>query len=227
MTTVLFWDIDGTLIDSKGAGRMALEKAARSLTNKQQDLSQIPLAGMTDWSICLAILAKIGIAPHPDNIASLHKLYLQYLPSTLAATQGQAIAGVKEILQALTSRDDVFSLLLTGNSEAGAWQKLAFYGLDNFFSEGGFCQSTQDRKAIAFQALSVAEKKLGSIERNKCFILGDTPHDIACGKAIGAKTITLASPTYPPSILLAHDSWLVWQHYPQPATFLKSIGLIH
>jgi phosphoglycolate phosphatase-like HAD superfamily hydrolase len=226
MTTVLFWDIDGTLLNSGGAGRFALEDAASEMADKSIDLFDVEMAGMTDRAIATKILYRIGIAPEITKIEQLWQLYQKSLPDRLRQTQGYVLSGVREILEMLHQRDDVISLLLTGNIEVGAWTKLAHYDLDRYFTGGAFGRDTEDRNAIASQALTVAIEKLGSVDLSKCYAIGDTPHDVRCGQAIGAKSIAIASGRYTVSDLIACNSWLVWQSFPKPIDFLAQIGLV-
>ena len=225
MTTILFWDIDGTLLNTKGGGRLAVQQAASEMISSPCDLSGVNMAGMTDWGIATAVLDYIGIAPTPENIEQLQQSYQKYLPKSLAQTQGYVLEGVLPILKALQPREDVLSLLLTGNMEKGAWAKLAYYDLDSFFCGGGFCQSTSNRTDIAEKALSIAQNQIGDICLDKCYVIGDTPHDIRCGQAIGARTIALANHRYSREELTQHHSWLVWESYPSPTSFIEKIGL--
>lgn len=225
MTTILFWDIDGTLLNSGGAGRVAITRAASEMIGREVDLSPVVMAGMTDWAISAQILSHIGLSPEAVNIEILLDLYQKHLPSGLSETEGDVIPGIFDILQTLQGREDVLSLLLTGNIEPGAWLKLSYYGLDGFFSAGGFCNATFDRNHIARQALTIAQEKLGIINLDKCYVIGDTPHDVSCGQSIGAKTIAIASQRYSVQDLAACNSWLVWERFPDPARFMEKIGL--
>ena len=225
MTTVIFWDIDGTLLNTKGGGRLAVQFALSEMIGSPCELSSVNMAGMTDWSIANAVLEHIGIPPTLENIHQLQQRYQHHLPKSLAQTQGYVLEGVLPILQALQPREDVLSLLLTGNMERGAWTKLAHYDLDYFFCGGGFCQSTPNRTDIAQKALSVAQEKIGDVSSDKCYVIGDTPHDILCGQAIGAKTIALSNHRYSREELTQYNSWSVWDAYPSPTSFLERIGL--
>jgi phosphoglycolate phosphatase len=225
MTTILFWDIDGTLLNSKGAGRLALQEVTRELTGNPVDLSHIRMAGMTDWGIASQILEHLEISPSPQAIEELLGLYQHYIHASLAQTQGFVLAGVRDILETLEKREDVLCLLLTGNIEAGARAKLAHYGLEKYFQGGGFGEGTVDRCAVARKALAVAQAQVERVHLDRCYVLGDTPHDIRCGQAIGARTIGIASGHYSVADLSACESWLVWEEFPAVATFMAQVGL--
>lgn len=225
MTTILFWDIDGTLLDSGGAGRLAFAQAATEMLGTEVDLATIEMAGRTDWAIATMILQPFGIAPEPAKVEELFSLYQQYLPDSLSKTQGYVLSGVREILEALRQRLDVYLLLLTGNIEAGAWAKLSHYGLDTYFNGGAFGGQTADRIGLARSAFALAQEKVTPIALDKCYVIGDTPHDIRCGQAIGARTIAIASGRYSAQELASYDSWLVWQSFPDPVQFMHKVGL--
>ena len=226
MTTVLFWDIDGTLLTTRRAGIFALEKAAREVVGTAVDLAELKTAGQIDPSIAKTIFQQYGIVAQPEQIEQLLQRYVEYLPASLLQTQGAVLQGVKEILVALKTRPDVLSLILTGNTEAGAKAKLSHYGLDTYFTGGAFSDRATDRNAIARQALMLAQQTLGeAIHPEKLYVIGDTPDDIYCGKAIGARAIALASGSYSVTELEQHQPWLTLPYLPEPKIFLAKIGI--
>ena len=126
---------------------------------------------------------------------------------------------VREILEDLTARDDVVNLLLTGNIEAGANAKLAHYGLAEFFLRGGaFCAGPGERVEIAHAAAALADADV-------TYVIGDTPHDIEAGAAIGARTIAVATGSYDAEQLAEHGAWHVLEQLPPPPAFEELIGL--
>ncbi|NEQ41163.1 MAG: HAD hydrolase-like protein [Okeania sp. SIO3I5] len=228
MTTILFWDIDGTLLTTGRAGIFALEDAARDIIGKEIDLSKLNTAGATDCLLASQILELGGITPDDAKIDQLLQVYGEYLPQNLTRKQGKILEGVKEILSYLhPNRNDVVSLLLTGNTSVGAKAKLTHYGLDNYFNftQGGFSDKLADRKAIARQALTSAQELVGEINLEKVYVIGDTPHDISCCQAIGAKSIAVATGSYRLEELQQHNPWWAIPSLPTPDVFTKKIGL--
>lgn len=225
MTTVLFWDIDGTLIDSGGAGRLALTEAASQMIGDSVDLSSMKMAGLTELAIAINILETLGLIPGKQNLKRLLSLYKKNIAACLHQTEGYILAGVREILDSLQQCERVISILLTGNCEAGAWAKLSHYGLDHYFRLGSFGEKHRDRNELAKFALTIARSQVQNLNLEQCYVIGDTPHDIRCGQAIGAKTIAIANQHYGVDELASYQTSLVWETFPSPTSFMAQLGL--
>jgi phosphoglycolate phosphatase-like HAD superfamily hydrolase len=234
MATILFWDIDGTLLTTARAGIFALEDAASEVIGARVELGDLPTAGLTDSQIAVDILRRYGVEPEPTKVKRLLQLYGEKLPLSLHRRQGAVMQGVREILDLLHPRKDVLSLLLTGNIETGAWAKLAHYGLTDYFVGGAFSDGARDRVAIAREALAAAEIMVKgtamsagaqALSPDRLFVIGDTPHDIHCGKAINARVVAIASGCYDLAALEQHNPWWALPSLPEPAIFLEKIGL--
>lgn len=225
MTTVLCWDIDGTLLTTARAGIFALEDAATEVIGKPVDFSKLPTAGLTDRKIAINVLKTAGIEPEPSKIDKLLELYAQYLPRSLPRRQGSVLKGVREILDSLKSRSDVLSILLTGNISKGAQAKLTHYGLHEYFTHGAFADVNEERAAIAQQALSIAQEIVGTVDLERFFVIGDTPHDIHCCAAIQAKAIAVATGSYSLAELEQHFPWWAIANLPEPEIFLEKLEL--
>jgi phosphoglycolate phosphatase-like HAD superfamily hydrolase len=225
MKTVLFWDIDGTLLNTKGAGRLAMEEAIADLTGDRADLSSLNMGGLTDWDICSQILEQCGLEATAENIEKLQNRYVEHLPEMLPRCPGYVLAGVREILEQLRDRTDVLSVVLTGNMEAGGRAKLAHYGLDSHFPLGAFSGRSRDRVEIAKRALILAQQQLGKVSPDRLYVIGDTPHDVRCGRAIGARAIAIASGHHSVEELRNCGSWSVWNALPHPRQFLETVGV--
>jgi phosphoglycolate phosphatase-like HAD superfamily hydrolase len=219
MSVALFWDIDGTLLSTARAGVFALEQALRDVTGVELDLQGLATAGLTDAAIAALALGEAGADPSDDLVDRFLRAYEAHLPELLHRRQGHVMPGVTEILDDLRSRIDVASFLLTGNTEAGAHAKLAHYGLLEYFDRGGaFCLGLGERAEIARRALPLAN---GSTP----YVIGDTPHDVACGKAIGARTIAVATGSYTRAELEEHEPWRTLDALPAPGRFRALLGV--
>lgn len=152
--------------------------------------------------------------------------YEAALPGRLPMRVGRVMPGVREVLNEAAQHPDLLSLLLTGNTRAGAAAKLTHYELDGYFSDGAFSDGFPDRTSVAEHGCSLARAILTDacppVER--MFVIGDTPDDIACGKAIGAPTIAVATGTYTREQLAARQPWLVLDELPSPGAFLELVG---
>ena len=224
---ILFWDIDGTLLRTAKAGLYAFEQAIQEVLNIPFDFSTIKTAGMTDYYIAHQVI-KLATRREPEvhEICQLITRYEEVLPSHLAARQGYIVPAVKEILTDLHSREDYVSLLLTGNTEVGAKIKLIHYGLEGFFNfqHSAFCANCFNRTEISTQALSMVKKHYSTVSPEHIYVIGDTPNDIHCGKAIAARTIAVATGSYSVEELSTHSPWWVVPTLPSSIDFLKNIN---
>ncbi len=227
-TTYLFWDIDGTLLDTARAGIFAWEEAIREVLGNEPAMADMKTAGLTDAEIALEVAAAHGHDNDPRRAGELLRSYTEHLPERLGWRQGRVLPNVRENLEALAQRDDVITMLLTGNVAAGAQAKLRHYGLWDFFGAGGgFSVEGADRPSIARQARELAAEHGGEAPSGEqMVVIGDTPHDISCGKAIGARTLAVATgPGYALDELRACEPWAALTELPAPAELTKLLGL--
>lgn len=225
MVSVLFWDIDGTLLTTGRAGIFAWEDAAFDVTGKRIDFTTLTTAGLTDVEIADNILKQYTEGYGEGDRKKMVALYEGYLPDALPRRQGSVLPGVFELLDAIKNRTDIILALLTGNTEKGAEAKLTYYGLNAYFAFGSFSGERADRNDIAHHALSLARLQVPDIQDQAVYVIGDTPYDIRCGKAINARTIAVATGVYNASDLRAHDPWKVIDKIPDPASFCHTLGL--
>jgi phosphoglycolate phosphatase-like HAD superfamily hydrolase len=109
---------------------------------------------------------------------------------------------------------------LTGNTRAGPRAKLTYFNLAQFFPDGGFAEDAGARATIACRALDLA-RRLGPVADEGVLVIGDTPHDIECARAIGARTIAVATGGYSMQELMMHDPWRVFETLPSTAAFVR------
>jgi phosphoglycolate phosphatase len=225
MTHVLFWDIDGTLLTTGRAGIFAWQDALRETCGVELDLESFPTSGLTDAEIARRLVAEAAGDSEPALAGRTLRAYEDVLAERLHLRRGAVLPGVEAILEDLRGRDDVLSLLLTGNTARGAAAKLAHYGLDGYLTAGSFCEGVGPRAEIARRALALATEMLGAPpELDRTFVIGDTVHDVRCGKAIGARTVAICG-TVPMAELEAEEPWLLLAALPSPAEFLRRLGI--
>ena len=222
MTTYLFWDIDGTLLTTARAGIFALEEACEEVLGAKIDLATMKTAGLTDAEIARVLAESRDRGDH-ETVRALLAAYERLLPERLGWRQGQVLANVRENLDALSERDDVVNMLLTGNVAGGAEAKLRHYGLWDYFGAGGaFSEEGSDRPSIARRARALA----GNPPGERMVVIGDTPHDVSCGKAIGARTLAVASgPGYTLAELEACDPDIAMERLPAPPALTRALVL--
>jgi phosphoglycolate phosphatase len=226
MTNVLFWDIDGTLLSTARAGVFALEAAAREVCGVDADFSDLVTAGLTDAEVAAVAMRAAGHEASPEDVTAFLRSYESHLPERLRWRRGSVLPGVAGILDDLAGRPGVICLLLTGNTPAGAQAKLSHYGLDGYFDGGAFCTGPESREAIAERARDVAAERVGGeVPPERTFVIGDTPHDVRCGKAIGARTVAVASGPHSSEELAVCDPWLLLETLPDPPCFRELLGL--
>src|SRR6059058_1953973 len=202
---LLLFDIDGTLIHSGGAGVEALKRALTERFQIEDDLHDIEIAGMTDSGIVISILKKHKIPATAENVAAFLDSYVHFLSKELPRRKGNLLPGVLELLKKLKNRKHLVLGLLTGNVSRGAQLKLGHYGVWHFFEFGAFADDHHDRNQLGPFARARAREKHGrEFSAEEIDVIGDTPHDIACGRVFGARTIAIATGSCPRSELLAH-----------------------
>jgi phosphoglycolate phosphatase-like HAD superfamily hydrolase len=176
-------------------------------------------AGLTDYAIAEEALRRAGDAAEESTVREFLRAHGEQLPRYLGRREGHVMPNVREILEDLRGADGVRSFLLTGNTEAGARAKLSHYGLLEFFDGGGsFCAGPGSRDDIARSALPLANGA-------EPYVIGDTPADVACGRAIAARTIAVATGSYDANALRAGEPWLVLDALPAPERFRTLLGL--
>jgi phosphoglycolate phosphatase-like HAD superfamily hydrolase len=224
--TVLFWDIDGTLLRTAKAGVYAFYQATQEIYGQCPDFGLLQMAGMTDCHIASQIIGRLtGQEATENEIYSLIAHYEKLLPEHLAARNGFVIPPTAEILAALKDNPDYISVLLTGNTYNGAKAKLGHYKIDSYFdfTASAFGDNCFNRTDVATTALANVKKSYPRESAQNVYVIGDTPNDICCGKSIGARTIAVATGTYSAMQLAEHDPWWVVDKLPSPATFAAKI----
>jgi len=225
MKKLILWDIDGTLIVSQGAGVRAMERAFEQRFGVKGDLSKIDWAGRTDAWITSEVFRFNGIPATPQSAHDFLETYLSLLPAELqSGPQGQVLPGIFELLESLHRRTDLAQGLLTGNLRRGAQLKLMHYKVWHYFEFGAFADDSPLRNDLGPHALRRAKERHGiDFQPDHTFIIGDTPHDIECGKVIGARTIGVATGRYSIAELAAHRPTAVFADFADTAAFLRVI----
>jgi phosphoglycolate phosphatase len=223
MAKLVLFDIDGTLVLTGGAGMRAMNRACESIVGLADALTGIPVAGRTDWIILQDALGRIGRGLDASLFASLREQYIGHLREEIQLPGRGVTAvlpGVRELLDALASRDDVFLGLLTGNFEQGARIKLEHFDLWRYFACGAFGDDAADRNALVPFALERARGCGIDVPYGEVLVVGDTPHDVACALAVGALPVAVATGSYTVDQLRASGAEIVFEDLSDTKAFL-------
>jgi phosphoglycolate phosphatase len=204
------FDIDGTLVDTGGAGMVALNEATREIFGS--DGPALDLAGATDLGIVAKIHAHFAIEPTRERIDTYFEVYLGRLDWNLANGNfpGRVYSGVTTLLATLSARPDATLGLLTGNTAGGAASKVRHFGLTSHFAFGAYGCDHADRNRLGPIALERAAVHAGrDFSAAETWVIGDTPKDIACAHAIGARCLAVATGQFSAAALEAHGADLV------------------
>ena len=194
---VLF-DIDGTLIDTGGAGARSWRWAFERLHSVPADISKSSSAGMTDPEVASRTFeAVLGRAPSDHELSRLFAWYVYRLQHEVATSEGyRVLGGVVETLSRLMDRGVVLGIV-SGGLEGSARIKLERGHLNRYFPVGGYGTDSRDRPQITRVAIARVSTMHGrDIEPGEVIVVGDTPLDVDAAKAVGATSLGVASGTY-------------------------------
>ena len=220
---LVLFDIDGTLVDTGGAGMAALRQAAQELFGG--DGPKLDLAGSTDSGIVMGILKHFGEESTPGRVEEFYATYLSFLAENLAEGNfgGRVLPGVEGLLESFAEGGATLGLL-TGNVALGAELKVRHYGLGDYFGFGAYGDDHHDRNKLGPIALARAEESAGrSFVAAESLVIGDTPKDIACGQAIGAVTVCVATGVFSASELRNNGADHVFEDFSDVGAVISGV----
>ncbi len=194
---VVLFDVDGTLITARGAGRSALGRALEETFGARGPIETYDFRGKTDPRIIRDLMLAAGVAE--ARIQALMPACLAAYAVALAEAVGdgsrvQTLPGVAELVRALGARGDLLLGLLTGNVETGARLKLGPTGLWPYFRVGAYGSDDPDRTRLPAIAAARVERLTGApVSMAQLTIIGDTPLDVECARACGAVAVAVAT----------------------------------
>ncbi len=221
---LILWDIDGTLLDTGKAGEIAFAKAWKDITGIDSSLAVIDYRGRTDAFIARQFFEYFELPMTEQGVHDLHERYLGHLAAELPRATGHAHPGILDLLETVRARPDLAQGLLTGNLKRGAQLKLEHYQVWHYFEFGAYADDSALRNELGPFALSRAKDRHGlEFKPQDVFIVGDTPHDVACAQAIGAKSIGVATGHFKTAELAACNATAVLENLSDPAAFFAVI----
>lgn len=196
-SSLLLFDIDGTLVLTGGAGKRAMMRAMGAVFGVSDGFSGVSMAGRTDSELLSGALARIGVPDTPEAHERFRHTYLSFLAEEIhhpGSGRKGVMPGVRALLDALSSRPHAHVALLTGNYREAAREKLTHFALWDFFPWGAFGEESPDRNELARIALKRAEGMgVPSDARERVVVIGDTPQDVSAARAIGGLSVAVAT----------------------------------
>ena len=194
---LLLFDIDGTLVLTGGAGLRAITRAFHHLFGVADAFAGVSLSGRTDRYLVEQGLARCGVPITTDTLTRVRDAYLTRLAVEIdhpAQGRKAMLPGVAPLLEALEQRGHVHNALLTGNYATGARIKLEHFDLWRRFAWGAFGDDHADRNDIARAAMAEAPSRGVHLQHpSHAVVIGDTPFDVTCARAAGARVIAVAT----------------------------------
>ncbi len=187
----------------------------------------VPMAGRTDTGILVDAAAAHGIAANSPALARFPEIYFQHLTRELdkPGPRKGIMPGVRPLLDVLSARDDVHLGLLTGNYEASAQLKLQYFDLWRYFRGGAFGDDAPERNRLLPRAVAhVAQCGGPAVEAREAVVIGDTPLDVACAQASGARSIAVATGNYSVDDLRAAGADVVFEDLSDTPAVLRLIN---
>ncbi len=220
----LLFDIDGTLVDTGGAGSRALNAAFFDVFGVSDAFRMVSMAGKTDLQIIREGMTLHGISSENGVVPEFCLRYLHHLERNMEDGTGRLKPGIPEALGDLEHDRDFHLGLLTGNMERGAFIKLKRFGIARFFDLGAFGDEDEDRNRLLPIAVGkLSREKNLSVSYQDCVVIGDTPRDVACARPHGALAVAVATGPYSCEELAEAKPDLLFQDFLDTEAFLSAL----
>jgi phosphoglycolate phosphatase-like HAD superfamily hydrolase len=223
---LILFDIDGTLINTGGAGERAMSRAFADVCHVENGFEGVPFPGRTDPAILADVLGRHGLDPAGEIVDRFRAVYYQRLVEELARPLAAAriLPGVVDLLGALVRRPRTTVSLLTGNYSQSARLKLEHFGLWRYFQGGAFGEDAANRPGLVPVAV-VRAAALGAppARPRDVVVVGDTPLDVATGLLNGGRSIAVATGSFDAATLADAGADLVLEDLTAIDAFLDAL----
>ncbi len=223
---LLLFDIDGTLLRTHGIGRRSVERALSEVCDRPIDSSPIHFSGKTDPQIIREVLVANGFDEASMNglVETASERYREIMEDVIRPEGVEVLPGIPKLISNLSEREDVQLGLLTGNLEPLAYRKLEAGNLASYFSFGAFGSDNSDRYRLPPIAVERAFEHTGRrFEGTEVVIIGDTEHDIGCGRGIGAFAVAVCTGRFDRACLSAFDADILFDHLEDYDAFVDAV----
>jgi phosphoglycolate phosphatase len=225
---LILFDIDGTLVATGGAGQRAMNRAFEDVFGIPDAFQGIELAGRTDTSILSDAFARQEMQMDAGDVERFRAQYLVCLREEVpkAGAGKRVLPGIVALLDALHPTPSSFLGLLTGNFADAAEVKLGHFDLWRYFQCGAFGEDAHDRNELVPVALARARAcgVPAGLASDRIVIVGDTPRDVACARAHGARMVAVATGEYSVEALSRAGADVVFEDLSDTAGVLASLG---
>jgi phosphoglycolate phosphatase-like HAD superfamily hydrolase len=221
---LVLFDIDGTLVHCGSTPRRAFGRAMEETFGTAGPIDNWIFDGKTDPLIVRELMDTAGVKWNEESVNEALDRYVNGLARELPDEPAKEVCpGVRELLDELQRREALLGLL-TGNVRAGAKAKLESFDLWRYFPFGGFADDSHNRNEIAEEAVRRAEEYTGRAWSGKdIVIIGDTPHDVGCGRHLGARAIGVGTGRSTAAELLAAGAEAAFDDLSDTATVIQTI----
>lgn len=223
---LILFDVDGTLLTTNGQALAAMRAAHAQVYGVTVAFNGLPTDGQTELHLAYALLGRAGLSREQvrEGLPAFWRAYAGELERTLRPERITVFPGVRELLERLAGRADALVGLLTGNIEPIARLKLEAAGLAGFAC-GAFGQHHERRDELPALALEAAERLSGSRFSGRAVtIVGDTPHDVTCGRHLDVNAVAVATGKFGLAELAAHAPHHLFADLSDTEAVLPALG---
>ena len=223
--SLIFWDIDGTLMHCGSDGKKALNATFLDLFGVTDAFGAAPIGASMDSVLISSIMESFGIAQ--GELERIHEYYQKALTRILSEDKKkQILPGVVTLLETIDREPFFRNALLTSNLKIGALAKLRSVGLHGYFEVGGFGDEPGEKWDAAERCIETARKKYGTVfSREQIFLIGDSSYDVSCARKLGIRSIAVATGWMSREELLASRPDHFFEDLAETEQVLDALGL--